>query len=251
MEAIDPRGHRRQDCFMNYYLRYQRERPFSGMKFFDWLDFGRGKHLLEKNMKKSSFRYMTRDEKCLKSDFNRHKVHYFTNEERREHEIYFEPSLGGKQTIARYKQDDRLVPRSEPDSPHLYMWDLAEKFYIVDSTWDKEKYGTIKHTAVVAGKPALSAGKAYFGENGVVWGINFSSGHYRPNIEAASMMYQWMKNQEFNVTSFHWVGRQEWSTKDCALTNWESIKIAGYDPTLEHACREVTASPTWILKEDV
>ena len=65
------------------------------------------------------------------------------------------------------------------------------------------------------------------------------------------MMYQWMEKRGLNITSFHWVGRVEWSTKNCAKTDWESIDIPGYDTTLEQSCREVTASPTWMLKEDV
>ena len=173
MEVIDPRGHRQQTCFWNYYLRYRSESPFSGLHFFEWLDFGRGRHLLAENARKDFLDYEKHDEECFKKEFNRHKVHYFTSEERAQWEVYFEPSTDGKQTIARYKHGG-LVPPSAPDKPHMYMWDLNETFYIVDNTWDKEKYGTIKHSAVVAGKPALSAGKAYFGENGALWGINFS-----------------------------------------------------------------------------
>ena len=36
MEALDPRGHRR-DCWPYYYDKWFYEEPFSGMKFLDWL----------------------------------------------------------------------------------------------------------------------------------------------------------------------------------------------------------------------
>ncbi|KAL7548647.1 hypothetical protein ACHAWF_011914 [Thalassiosira exigua] len=35
-EAIDPRGHRYEYCFKRYFKRYRKEKPFSGMHFFDW-----------------------------------------------------------------------------------------------------------------------------------------------------------------------------------------------------------------------
>lgn len=93
------------------------------------------------------------------------------------------------------------------------------------------------------------------------------------------MMYQWAKDEGFNTTSLHWVGRESWSEvsrklsllflvhldvhktytmvitclKECCdETDWDSIHIPGFDATsLEESCREVTNSPTWILKEDV
>ena len=144
------------------------------------------------------------------------------------------------------------MPKSDPKDPHLYIWDLNGTFYIVDDSWDWRRYGEIKHTSVVAGGPALSAGKAYFGERGTVWGINFSSGHYKPGIQAAAMMYQWMKDRKFNTTALHWVGREHWSNSSCEDTNWDAIEITGYDcRKLEQACHEVRASPTWVTYDDV
>jgi len=250
-EAVDPRGHRR-DCFKNYYTRWREERPFSGMHFFDWLDFGHGKFLLEKNSAEHLWRAMERDEKCLKKDFNRKTVYYFKEEEIQQHEVYLTPSEDGKKLIARYKHNDEPVPQSDMGDPHLYMWDLNKTFYIVDNRWDKERYGTIKHTGLLAGAPALSAGKAYFGKNGAIRGINYSSGHYRPEIQSVSMMYQWVKDQGFNVNAFHWVGRASWATKSCEETDWGSIQIPGFTASaLNQSCHDVTMSPTWILKDDV
>jgi hypothetical protein len=226
--------------------------PFSGLHFFDWLDFGPGKWLLERNDVFGTLEYMEYDDVCYKEEFNRRTVHYFSDEERSKHEVYIMPSEDGMELIVRYKQNDELVPESGMENPHLYMWDLNETMYIVDNTWDRERYGAVKHSGVLDGRPALSAGKAYFGKNGAIWGINYSSGHYKPDIQAVSMMYRRFKQRAFNVTALHWVGRQEWSTEDCADTDWEYFKIPGYDAaSLNQSCYEVTTSPTWMLKDDV
>ena len=44
METVDPRGHRRGDCFAIYYNAWRNEVPFSGAHFMDWL----GKLYMEK-----------------------------------------------------------------------------------------------------------------------------------------------------------------------------------------------------------
>lgn len=229
------------------------EKPFSGTHFFDWLDFGQGKYLLEENNVTRTFGYMRKDEKCYKKTFNHKTVHYFDDEERKEHEVYLAPNDDGTKLIARYKISDELVPKSDMSDPHLYMWDLNRTLYVVDNTWDKEKFGTIKHTSVMAGKASLSAGKAYFGEDGSVWGINYSSGHYRPTIRAVSMMYQWVRDNGWNTTAIHWVGRTAWDGPNpCEQVKWNETNVPGYNKEdLEASCHEVTKSPTWMLKGDV
>lgn len=128
-----------------------------------------------------------------------------------------------------------------------YVWSLDKKWYIVDDRWDEETHGPVKHSGVVAGRAALSGGLAYFGEEGSVWGIDFLSGHYRPKIQAAAMAYQWMKDQGFDLTAFHWIGRDGWSAKDCLETDWEKIDIPGFTAVgLNQACHDVVTSPTWI-----
>jgi len=218
----------------------------------DWLDFGDGKFILEMNEIRQNLPYMDEDELCHKKDFNKETVHYFDDEMRREHEVYITPSEDGTELIWRYTVDGELVPESDPDHPHLYMFDLNFTWYMVDDSWDEETYGIVKQTGVTAGRPGLSGGKAYFKENGAIWGINFSSGHYRPEIHNAAAMYQYFKDQSFNLTALHWVGRDSWTSKDCEDTKWHKIEIPGFNTKdLEDSCYEITSSPTWILKEDV
>merc|ERR1719410_1076372 len=125
LEALDPHGHRHLGCFRNYFVRYREEKPFSGMHFFDWLDFGNGKFLLERAMgarsnkrkrrrllwlraaeKTETLRYMDGDMGCQREDFVKDTVHYFTDEERRRYEVYITPSTDGRKLIARYKHND-------------------------------------------------------------------------------------------------------------------------------------------------
>jgi len=141
------------------------------------------------------------------------------------------------------------VPKSRGGShPRLYMWDLNESFYIADDSLFGERFGgSFKHTSILASMPALSAGEIYIGENGTAFGVNYVSGHYRPSISQAALMYQWCENQGPNLTAFHWVGRQGWSTGNCGKYDWAGIKMPGYDAkSLNRMCHEVTTCPTWI-----
>ncbi len=79
MEALDPRGHRR-DCWPYYYDKWYYQEPFSGMQFLDWLDCGPGKFM-------DGINAMHGGSKCHKYDVNHDKVHYFTDEERDDYEV--------------------------------------------------------------------------------------------------------------------------------------------------------------------
>ena len=257
-EVLDPRGHRREICFYNYVIRWKEEQPFSGMNFFDWVDYGTGKSLFERNMRYNFLPSLNDDmlgnvpeEGCVKRYFNSHTVHYFNDTERAAHEIYLSSSKDGQNVIARYKQSDEVVGPSSRDHPHLYMFDMKKRMYIVDKNiWDRQKYSTIKHTAVLNGRPALAAGEAYFKEDGAVWGINYDSGHYMPQIASATMMYQWVKDLGLDSTALYWMGRSSWGTNNCYETNWKGFDIRGFDArVLEKACLELTASSSWKTKK--
>ena len=256
MEALDPRGHRR-DCWPYYYDKWFYQEPFSGMKFLDWLDFGPGKFM-------DGINAMHGGSKCHKYDFNHDKVHYFTDEEREEYEVYFTPSKDGTKIIGRYKHNDEYIPESidiserDDEDAHHYMWNLNRTMYIVvDELWDEAKYGLVKHTGIVAGQPALAGGEVYFKKNGVLWGIDVFSGHYKPGLEHLSMLYQWMKDEGWPVKSIHWMGLKEreksksWTRERCDMIRWHKIEIDGFDiDDLKQSCYELTTSPYWTLIED-
>ena len=68
--------------------------------------------------------------------------------------------------------------------------------------------------------PALSGGRIYIG--GRSWGIDFSSGHYRPDIYAIAMMYEYIGRivaipPRPDTTAMHWIGSVDgwtWTEKD-------------------------------------
>lgn len=241
-EAIDPRGHRRQ-CFHYYYQEWREVEPFLGLTFFEWLDYGPGQYVLDRKMKKY-------DKKCRKSYFDYRTSHYFTDDEVWKSEVYLTPSRDGSRLIVRYKHNDEFVPDNDgglmgDGSPHTYMWSLNKKLHIAPN---------VKHMDMLSGRPALSAGKLYI-QNNSLWGINYSSGHYRPGIQTVVMMYQWMKeDMQYNTSAFYWIGRTAWSEwdTDCEDKDWDSIEVEGFTnaTVMRHACHEVTTSPTWILNED-
>jgi len=252
LEAVDPRMRRDKPhfCFRGYYELWRNESPFSGQHFFDWLDYGRDRSGLEEVLEESS-----EWKKCTKNMFLRHGNQRFhhTNEERLQHEVYIHSSQDGKSLIARFKHDDALVPDcgdyalygDKESKPYNYMWDLNGILYIAPYN--------VKHMTMLGGKPALGAGEIYIGTSGVIRGINFDSGHYLPDMKTVSLMYQWMKDNQFNTTAIDWIGRldQSWRERYCDKIDWKKeFQIPGFDTkALELSCREVTNSPTWVLRD--
>jgi len=233
LEALDPRMRRdNHHCFRIYYELWRREIPFSGQEFFEWLDFGRGQAVVDESMSSH----------CTKAAFLDRQMHsFFTDEERLKHEVSFvSPNKEGK-LVARYTHSNVDVPESLGSHPYTYIWALDGSFYIAPK---------VKHMKILSGHPALGAGEIYVGKTGQVKGINFNSGHYRPGIHTAAIMYQYFRDRGYNTSALNWFGRKSWSSKDCNTTNWLSIDVPGINgAALEQSCHELTTSPTWILKD--
>ena len=114
-EVLDPGGHRMEPCIQNYHQRYREEMPFSGESFFDWLDYGSGRHVMTRGYKKDGmkhFKHMDSDDECSKENLDRYKIHYFNDKERLAFEVHITRSDHGNHLIARYKQSGVLVPKS-------------------------------------------------------------------------------------------------------------------------------------------
>lgn len=108
---------------------------------------------------------------------------------------------------------------------------------------------------ILGGRPALSAGEIYIGPSGVIQGIDYSSGHYKPDIKVVTMMYQSFKDQGLNVSATNWIGRSSWSLKDCAEIKWRNIQIPSFNATtgatLRHLCLEATTvCPMFVYYDD-
>lgn len=163
-------------------------------------------------------------------------------------------SEDGNNLMLRYEHSGQPLYHSLESHPYLYVFGMDETLYIVDDSWDKELYGQIKHSCVFAGGPVLAAGKLGVGQNGTLLGINFSSGHYRPDINALTIIYRWFQKSGFNTTALNWVGRKTWTNTSCADFDWNQVALEpleGYEPeTLRSVCDEVTSSSTFMQKED-
>ena len=88
---------------------------------------------------------------------------------------------------------------------------------------------------------------------GVLQGIDYSSGHYKPDIKAVTMMYQSFNDQGLNVSATNWISRSSWSSKDCEEIQWQDIRIPRLKDTttLRHSCLEVTTRcPTFVYYDD-
>jgi len=170
------------------------------------------------------------------------------DEEVSQHEIYITSSQDGQDLIARYKYNNELVLESG-NRPHTYVWDVNRVFYVAPYN--------VKHLSLLSGQPVLSGGTLTIGKKGRLWGINYSSGHYKPQIDAATMMYQDFKDNGYNTSSLYWIGwagreragKEPWSIDNCRDTDWETIEISGFNPdALNQSCHELTTSDTWKLK---
>ena len=197
-EVIDPRGHRSY-CFRKYRKEWKREEPFSGQHFFEWLDYGAGRQILQHKRGRNADRCNKMSCELLCFDKRTHQ--YLDDEEVVKHEMYITQSQDGQDLIARYKHNDELVLESgdDDDNAYTYMWNLNRSFYISP--------GEVQHMTLLSGQSALSGGKLYIGKNGRLWGINYSSGHYKPEIRAAAMMYQDFKDKKYNTSALYWIGR--------------------------------------------
>ena len=101
----------------------------------------------------------------------------------------------------------------------------------------------------------MSAGELYIGEEaGVLQGVDYSSGHYKPDIKAVTMMYQSFKDQGLNVSATNWISRSSWSSKDCENIEWQDIRmIPSFNNAtkLRQSCIEVTTRcPTFVYYDD-
>ncbi|EJK72763.1 hypothetical protein THAOC_05670, partial [Thalassiosira oceanica] len=234
-EAEDPKGHRR-NCFKYYFLDYWREEPFSGMTYFDWLDYsdqGRSKYIHKKPRTKCSEKFMANA-----------KIHFFSDEEKEDVAIRIEPA--GEKLVARFESSGNLLRPTANCEPYLYIFDLQRNLYVVDESFDSEKYGKIKHTALSSGRPVLAAGSIFVGDNGSIQAISFDSGHYHPWMPAAAFMHRWMDNQGLNTSAIRLMGHERWKSTDCNKLNWTSVDIEGFDgKLLDESCNEISAKISW------
>merc|ERR1711862_872898 len=112
----------------------------------------------------------------------------------------------------------------------------------------------MKHSSILSGKPALSAGNIYIGKNGIMGGFDFDSGHYKPGIRSATLVYHfYMRSMSttWNTTSVYWFGKKHkggWSSSDCSTFDWANVNLPNYDSSLLlQSCYDLLASSQFRL----
>jgi len=165
LEAEDPRGHRYHVCFNLWRSRWKNEDPFSGIPFFDWLDFGPAQSLSFPINPGEDHELYGVDlaehlaETCMKKNFNqKKKVKYFTEDESKEYAVDLRPYNDGQNVRMTYVESGEPVINEENDL--LWVWGLDRTLYAI------EEGNQIGHSTLIASKPALSAGEAKTGLNG-------------------------------------------------------------------------------------
>lgn len=167
LEAEDPRGNRYHVCFELWWTHWLYENPFSGIPFFDWLDFGPGRTALPIPIDPINGtvdpgiyrdRYWKWFQTCVKSHFNNKKIRYFTEEESAQYAVDLKPYKDGRMVRMTYHESGKPVENLENDL--LWVWGLDRKLYVVE---DGHQIG---HTSHIASRPALAAGEMDTGSNG-------------------------------------------------------------------------------------
>ena len=80
---------------------------------------------------------------------------------------------------------------------------------------DRDAPDRLAHTSITAGGPLLAAGELIVGKEGMLKGIEFASGHYKPKYEHFLQMFKWFRNRGLAVGRkfVRWDGH-DWPSDD-------------------------------------
>ena len=153
LEAEDPRGHRFHMCFSLYHRRWMEQEPFSGVPFYDWLDFGSGKNITPVDLDAHpELRNRGWGIDCPKEKFNDRKLHYLNLEERKQYAVDLTPYQNGQHVRVTYRQSG--APIDDEAEVYLYLLSLLDRqLYVIP-----DAHPTIGHSTLIASEPALAAG---------------------------------------------------------------------------------------------
>lgn len=172
LEAIDSK-HRLESCHKFYYSQWKNEVPFSGISYFNWLDYSSGQNV---NLTD-----------CPRDELEQYNIHFFTKEERMRSQVRIEISSdnkGNQIVLLRNTTDERLIK----PAVYLFVWGVDGEFYI-----HKEIRNVVKHVSFFSGFPVLMAGIFKVKEGrGVLREISPSSGHYKPKVAQVNQLYRFL-----------------------------------------------------------
>ena len=206
LDAEDPRGHRFHMCFSLYHRRWMEQEPFSGIPFFDWLDFGSGKNITPVDLDvHPELRNRGWGIDCPKEKFNDRKLHYLNLEERKQYAVDLTPYQNGQHVRVTYRRSG--APIDDEAEVYLYVLSsLDQTLYVIP-----DAHPTIGHSTLIASEPALAAGELLIGKRGKLEEVDFGSGHYRGGVSSFVAMHNWMVDLGLNTTSIEFELRSAWN----------------------------------------
>lgn len=191
LEADDP-WVRNSGELPAYLQAWQKEVPFSGEPFFQWLDFGKGR--VVSNMETS------------RADLDTMRCTVMDDDARAKAVVV--PSMVEGKVVLRYEKYDLPVESGYM----LYVWGTDGKLYVHT---DDGIY--FHHICFFGGKPVRMAGEVGVGEHGVIQEMWPQSGHYAPSDWHYRQLYRHLKNIVQEVT---W-GTMKWENDYTSMNDRE------------------------------
>jgi hypothetical protein len=187
LEMEDPKGGRDAVCFKSWYEAWQTQIPFSEEPFFDWLDYGSGRHIVVMN-----------NPACARDDPRR----YYQMPDSQVKEVVVTVQVRSDGTTA-------LVSRlgvAIPEGNWLFIWAPDERIYLIQDGYIHMNGLVYKsgHCSANGGGPVLHAGEFKIGKEGTIVWVNCESGHYKALVKHVKRFYQWLALQGVTKDSFVW-----------------------------------------------
>jgi hypothetical protein len=186
LEMEDPKGGRDAVCFKSWYEAWQTQIPFSGEPFFDWLDYGSGRHVFINNPV------------CVRD----HPRRYYQMPDSQVMEVVVTVQVRSDGSVALVSRLGVPVPKGN----WLFIWGTDERIYLIKDG-NIHKNGLVYksgHCSANGGGPVLHAGEFKVGEEGTIVWVNCESGHYKALVKHVKRFYQWLALQGVTKDSFVW-----------------------------------------------
>uniref|UniRef100_A0A7S0AZG4 Uncharacterized protein n=1 Tax=Minutocellus polymorphus TaxID=265543 RepID=A0A7S0AZG4_9STRA len=192
-------------CFSLYHRRWMEQEPFSGVPFYDWLDFGSGKNITPVDYEAHpELRNRGWGIDCPKEKFNDRKLHYLNQEERKQYAVDLTPFKNGELVRVTYQKSG--APIDDDTEVYLFVLSIDGMLYVIP-----DAHQSIGHSTLIASEPALAAGELLIGKKGRLEDVEFSSGHYRGRVSSFVAMYNWMIDLGLNTSSVDFELRGGWN----------------------------------------
>ena len=220
LEMEDP-AHRDAWCLESFYEVWDREEPFSGESFFDWIDYGSG------------WQQQLETTEYTRRALNRRSYYLMNVTE-------VEGSVVDFNVFTIEGNEDRIVVHLSfsvsgepvPTGTYLNIWNLDQRLHLLkEDHFDAPENSRIQyykqgHASVTHGKPVMYAGEFGVGKNGQLLWTDPSSGHYRPALSHTLRLFRWMRDTHgIPFSAVEWRQEDHRSKKSLTATEWQSLFV--------------------------